>query len=200
MGRSLYTLGLIGIITLTLWGFGYLLFTALIFSLNTQTMPAKADAAIILTGGSQRIGSGIALLERGTVPRIFISGVHPDATLSQLLAQQKLSLPDRLHPSVQLGKEATDTIGNAKEASAWINKHAIQRVILVTATYHMPRALYEFRMAAPQVAIIPYAVQPDQYTPDYRHFWWLGLTEYNKFLIRWTRHNIWPQSFAKVTS
>lgn len=190
MGRSLYTLAMIGIIALTLWAFGYLLFSALVFSLNTSLPPAKADAAIILTGGGQRIGSGLDLLEQGIVPRIFISGVHPDATLTEVLVKQDKPLPRRLHSAITMGQEATDTISNATEASQWMQQEGIKTAILVTATYHMPRALYEFRMAAPDVHLIPYAVQPRDYAPDKKRFWWLGWTEYNKLLARWTHHTL----------
>ena len=190
MGRSLYTLAMVGIITLTLWAFGYILFSALVFSLNTSLPPERADAAIILTGGSQRIGSGLTLLERGTVPKIFISGVHPDATLPEVLAQQNMPVPKNLHSHIILGQEAVDTISNASEAGTWMNKEGIKTAILVTATYHMPRALYEFRRTAPDVKIIPYAVQPHDYTPENSRFWWLGWTEYNKLLARWTHHTL----------
>ncbi len=190
MGRSFYTLSLVGIIALTLWALGYILFTALIFSLNTSLPPEKADTAIILTGGSQRIGSGLTLLEQGVVPLIFISGVHPDVTLPELLAMQASPLSPSLHASIILGQEATDTISNAAEASAWMHRKGIKNAILVTATYHMPRAMYEFRLAAPDVKITPYAVLPNDYTPQHRRFWWLGLTEYNKLLARWTRHTL----------
>ncbi|MES2729408.1 MAG: YdcF family protein [Pseudomonadota bacterium] len=190
MGRSLYTIGLVGVIATTLWALGYVLFTALIFSLNTDTLPAKADAAVVLTGGGQRIESGLALLEKGIVPKILISGVHPRATLPQLLEQQKLTLAQEFHPAIVLGRQATDTVGNATEASDWIKNEHIQTVILVTATYHMPRAMYEFKMTAPQVHLTPYAVVPNDYTPQHRKFWWLALTEYNKLILRWTRHTL----------
>ncbi|MEK9860480.1 MAG: YdcF family protein, partial [Alphaproteobacteria bacterium] len=54
--------------------------------------------------------------------------------------------------------QAVDTIGNAKEADDWANRHHLQTLILVTADYHMPRALVLFHQHMPQRQIIPHAV------------------------------------------
>ena len=188
MTRTIYLLGLMGSFMALLWGVGYLLFMLVIFSLDSPLLPPRADAAIILTGGSKRIQSGLELLEKGIVPQIFISGVNPDVKLEELLAEHNPRFAEDLKDQVTLGKQAYNTESNATEAADWMKLHKIKHAILVTATYHMPRALYEFHALAPELQLSPAAVVPEKYSPQYRHFWWLGLKEYNKLIVRWTRN------------
>lgn len=190
MNRLIYLSGLVCTLSLFIWTMGYILFMLVIFSLSAPMLPPKADAAVILTGGSKRVQSGFELLQRGIVPKIFISGVHPDVKLDELLAQYDQNLTPAQKAQIHLGKEALDTEGNAQEAIDWTKQQNINHVILVTATYHMPRALYEFQARSPDLKISPASVTPPKYSPQFRHFWWLGLKEYNKLLVRWTRNTL----------
>jgi len=61
----------------------------------------------------------------------------------------------------------------------------------VTADYHMPRSLLEFRRAMPDVEILVHPVFPDQV---HRSIWWrspgtasLLIGEYNKYLLALAR-------------
>ena len=54
-----------------------------------------------------------------------------------------------------LGRQATSTRGNALETAAWARDHDIHTLIVVTAYYHMPRALTELRRALPGVTLYP---------------------------------------------
>jgi uncharacterized SAM-binding protein YcdF (DUF218 family) len=58
---------------------------------------------------------------------------------------------------------------------------------LVTANYHMPRSLLEFRHAMPDLEIVPHPVFPENFKQDE---WWLWsrsaslvASEYSKYLI-----------------
>ena len=42
-----------------------------------------------------------------------------------------------------------NTNGNAIEAKQWIEQNGIKTITLVTANYHMPRSLLEFKKALP---------------------------------------------------
>ncbi len=62
---------------------------------------------------------------------------------------------------------------------------------LVTASYHMPRSLLEFRRAMPDIEILPYPVFPVRFKQDQ---WWLWpgtltllVTEYDKYLLSLAR-------------
>ena len=59
-----------------------------------------------------------------------------------------------------MGRSATSTHGNAQETEAWVRQNGIQSLIVVTAGYHMPRALIEIGRAVPHVVLHPVPVQP----------------------------------------
>ena len=62
---------------------------------------------------------------------------------------------------VDLGFKAADTNGNAREIAAWAKTHSYNSLIVVTADYHMPRAMLELRGAMPGVELIAYPVKTD---------------------------------------
>jgi len=82
-----------------------------------------------------------------------------------------------------LGRTAYSTYGNAAETADWAALHHIHALIVVTAGYHMPRALVELRDRMPGVVFYPVTVQP----PGMRSIsdvgtWRLLVEEYSKFL------------------
>ena len=86
-----------------------------------------------------------------------------------------------------MGREAQDTIGNAQETASWVVKNGYHSIIVVTASYHMPRALTELGYAVPPSCIlIPYPVFTD--SVKLTDWWrWSGTTrllavEYTKYL------------------
>ena len=108
------------------------------------------DAIVVLTGGSLRLKTGLTLLQEGLAERLFVSGVHRGVDVQQLLRIARQS-PDAAECCISLGHEADDTTGNAAETSAWMAKHGYRSMRLVTAAYHMPRSLIEFRNTMPDV-------------------------------------------------
>jgi uncharacterized SAM-binding protein YcdF (DUF218 family) len=77
-------------------------------------------------------------------------------------------------------------LGNARESAQWARAMGYRKLILVTADYHMPRALIELRSALPGSQVTPYPVA----TPalDARQWWTTALgarrmtLEYCKYL------------------
>jgi uncharacterized SAM-binding protein YcdF (DUF218 family) len=155
--------------------------------------PTITDAIVVLTGGSDRISTGIALLEAGKAQRLFVSGVNNRVDITALLKVSRTTgapPPADLASRIDLGHTAGDTFGNAEETADWMHEHQYKTMRLVTADYHMRRALIEFRMAAPDIEILPNPVHP---AVGGDAAWWqnqqtLGLLagEYGKYLIvRW---------------
>lgn len=68
--------------------------------------------------------------------------------------------PVPLAAHVTLGRSATSTLGNAEETATWVRTHDIHSLIVVTADYHMPRALLEMEREMPGVTLYPAPVQP----------------------------------------
>lgn len=178
--------GLLWLAVLWLLGFVFFLASLPQPQQNNKLNNEKFDAIVVLTGGSERLKEGLRLLMEERGERLFISGVKPGITEEQLLAS--IEGLDRSNPilnEIVLGYEAGNTIGNAEETGYWLAEKGYSKIILVTANYHMKRALLEFRSLLPWVDIYPFAVYPQEMLDLY--WWakpktiWLLLYEYHKF-------------------
>ena len=148
------------------------------------------DAIVVLTGGSERLAHGLALLDQGRSDQLFVSGVHPGIGVGDLPALQNRA-PEDLPCCVTLGYDAGDTAGNAAETAAWIAERDIASIRLVTSNYHMPRSLVEFRRLMPDLEIIADPVDPTPVRLDMWYRWpgtaGLLFREYNKTLVALAR-------------
>jgi len=188
MIRLLLVLALVG----GLWGAGLVWFGA---SLPTGVAdPARrTDAIVVLTGGTGRLRQGFELLEQDRAEELFVSGVGRGVKVGELLLIDRLAPPE-LACCVVLGYKAGDTHGNALETAAWMRTQGFTSLRLVTATYHMPRSLLEFREAMPGAEILPHPV----FSRNFRQSdWWqwrgsalLLAKEYNKYLLAWARNRV----------
>lgn len=153
---------------------------------NNYPTPPKADGIASLTGGSKaRLSMGVKLLEDKKAKRLLISGVYPKATVEELQQVTGGSL-ETYECCIDIGKEATDTIGNGREIAKWAKKHKFNKVIIITDNYHMRRSLLEIKNSAPNLELIPYKVSAKPYIEK---DWWKnpsavkGLSlEYYKYL------------------
>lgn len=136
---------------------GFAWFANHVSLLKTPVDPPSADAIIVLTGGHFRLNAAIDLLKSGKGERLLISGVNPIARDSELRHATGLD-PTLFSCCVDIDRAALDTIGNAAESAKWVERHAYDRVILVTNNYHMPRSLLEMRRLLAGVELQPYPV------------------------------------------
>lgn len=125
------------------------------------SIPVQAEGVVALTGGSDRVLDAATLLASGQARRLLITGVNP-STRSSLLAKILPVSRELFDCCVDLGYQALDTAGNAKETRDWARAHNITRtLIIVTSNYHMPRALVEISAALPKVELYPFPVVSD---------------------------------------
>jgi uncharacterized SAM-binding protein YcdF (DUF218 family) len=144
---------------------GFLLFVALLPT--RPSGPLKADAIVALTGGDARLDAAVALLEGGTGKRLLISGANKASTKDEL---KRLSHGGRRFDCcADIGYAAEDTYGNAEEAAQWTAAHHFRSLIVVTASYHMPRSIRFFRSLMPGVKLVQYPVEPEGAN---RAVWW----------------------------
>lgn len=144
------------------------------------------DVIVVLTGGSGRIQEGIELLAAGRARKLFISGVGSGIGLQEILHISQPP-PAELECCVTLGHQASSTFGNAIETAVWMRETDLHSLRLVTAAYHMPRSLLQFRRAMPEMEIVPHPVFSENFRQE---DWWrwpgsasLIVTEYNKYLV-----------------
>ena len=135
---------------------GFLLFVATLPERPTQRL--TADGIVALTGGDARVDAAVALFEGGTGKRLLISGVNKASSKAEL--KQISNGGHRFECCADIGYAAEDTYGNAEEAAAWTAKHRFRSLIVVTASYHMPRSLRLFHAMMPGVKLIAYPVEP----------------------------------------
>jgi uncharacterized SAM-binding protein YcdF (DUF218 family) len=157
--------------------------------LDDATTPT--DAIVVLTGGSERLETGLALLREGKGRKLFVSGVSHGVDMALLLRQSRQRFDD-LECCIVLGHAADNTLGNAAESAAWMHAEGYHSLRLVTGNYHMRRSLLEFRLAMPDLVIIPHPVFPENVKQSQ---WWLWpgtahliASEYTKYLATWVRH------------
>ncbi|TAN62734.1 MAG: YdcF family protein [Magnetospirillum sp.] len=178
------------------WGGGLLMF-ATSLEAGVEDRDTVTDAIVVLTGGSDRLSSGLALLEAGKGRKLFISGVHKGVDLTELLRQAHPQ-PAEAPCCIVLGHTADDTAGNAAETAAWMETEHFTSLRLVTASYHMRRSILEFRRAMPKATIVAHPVFPDAFK---REQWWrwpgtahLLATEYTKYLAALARRMFIPKT------
>jgi uncharacterized SAM-binding protein YcdF (DUF218 family) len=176
------------LVLVMLWAVGLFAFASRVVHSTPAAEPAHANGIVVLTGASSgRIEAAMRLLRNGDAQRMLISGVNRGATREDIRRVARAMAAPVYDCCVDLGFEAVDTIGNAREAADWVRARGYSQVIVVTADYHMPRALLELRGAMPKTMLTPYPVVTDEL--DARHWW--GNThnarrmalEYSKYLV-----------------
>ena len=163
---------------------GFVLFAATSLQDAASIVP-RADGIVVLTGGEERLAEAARLLRDGRARRLLISGVNPRTTVEDLRRLTGLGNA-KFDCCVDVGYMAKDTVGNADETRAWAAARGYLSLIVVTASYHMPRSLAEIELEMPHVRLIAHPVVPRSLRD---HPWWLSLSstkvllaEYVKFL------------------
>lgn len=138
---------------------GTILFAA---SLERREPPdlRPADGIVVLTGGADRIPDALNLMERKLGRRLFITGVNAQTT-GEMLKRQWPGREALFSCCVDLDYRARNTYGNAIETRNWVNQHGFSSLIIVTASYHVPRAQAEIAAAIPGVSLQAYPVVPE---------------------------------------
>lgn len=179
------------------WTGGFMWFASTIPEGVTDTA-THTDAIVALTGGAERIETGVRLLADGLAERLFVSGAGEQVQTSDILGRST-PISEDLVDNITIGKTAVDTPGNAIETAAWVRSQNMRSIRLVTAAYHMRRSLLEFHAAMPEVEIVPHAVFPAHVKRD----WWrwpgtasLIAREYTKFVLTWARQSIETRALA----
>jgi uncharacterized SAM-binding protein YcdF (DUF218 family) len=187
--RWIKAMAVLAVAGIALGTIGFFGFSALVNG-GTDDDIGSADAIVVLTGGEARIPEAVRLLAEGKGRRLLISGVNPVTTKGELASLMPNS-KKWFRCCIDVDQVARDTIGNANETRVWVEKRGFKSLVVVTASYHMPRSLAELRRALPDVEFIPYPVKPKNL---HLESWWthgatfqLLATEYVKFIPSYAR-------------
>jgi uncharacterized SAM-binding protein YcdF (DUF218 family) len=174
------------------WVVGLLAFAHRVIDSTPPPDPPQADAIVALTGASTiRLEAAEALLEEGLGRRLFISGVNRATTRKQLRATLITgggqTTGKTFDCCVDLGFRAENTLGNARETAPWVAHHHYHTLIVVTADYHMPRALLELKAAMPGVALYPFPVATEAL--DARR-WWAAPDQARRMALEYCKYMV----------
>lgn len=166
-------------------GAGFVAFTTQIAGREPAGVK-PADAIVVLTGGPSRIVDAISLLNEGLGQRLLITGVNPTTSPDEM----RRALPDGerlMDCCIDLGHKALNTRGNALEAAEWTRERRFRSLVVVTSSWHMPRAMMELSRALPDVELVAYPVVTSRTEPEH---WWtdtgtlkLLVKEYLKYIM-----------------
>jgi uncharacterized SAM-binding protein YcdF (DUF218 family) len=180
-----------------IWLAGLFAFAGRVQQSTPPLEPQRTDGIVALTGGNstERIAAAVGLLEDGKGKRVLVSGVSRAVSREDIRAISKAAR--RLYDCcVDLGFNAADTVGNARETAEWAQAMRYHGLIIVTSDYHMPRAMLELNavLRKPDMLLQPYAVET---TALKRARWWrspgsarLMVVEYSKYLAILAREGV----------
>jgi uncharacterized SAM-binding protein YcdF (DUF218 family) len=184
-GRAVRWLaGTLLLVVVAAWAAGFALFVSdAMRGADRRGELRSADGIVALTGGAERVRAAVQLLIERRAPILLISGVGHATDLADLARQAGVD-PKLLDDRVTLGRSATTTRGNANETAAWADANQLHSIIVVTANYHMRRALLELHRAIPAVTLQPAPVMPAtlRTSPDWPTLRLLA-AEYTKWLV-----------------
>lgn len=154
---------LILLVTFCVWSYGLLDFyqaTQHFSFVNSQSVENKVDGIVILTGGKDRIQTGMALFNQLHAKRILISGVDKTVNLSVIKGKQ-LKGYEHIYQFTDIGYGAVNTFSNALESAVWVRNHRFKTIGLVTSRFHMLRSLWLFKKTMSEKTIFPIVVEAD---------------------------------------
>jgi uncharacterized SAM-binding protein YcdF (DUF218 family) len=166
------------------WLLGFVWFLAQVS--HEPPPPPRSDGIVVLTGGAGRVETGLRLLAAGDARVLLVTGVGGGGAARGEFAAiaRRAGVDPALEARTTLGREARDTYGNALETASWAAENNLHSLIVVTAGYHMPRAVAELSRALPEVDLHPFPVISPalRRSPDAASLRLLA-SEYTKYLV-----------------
>ena len=165
-----------------------------------EAAPARnADGIVALTGGPFRINDALDLLAAGRGQRLLISGVNPatrPGEISRLMPEHQRWFAC----CVDIDHSRPTPSATPSRRGAGSKARGFQSLIVVTANFHMPRAMAELEHELPDVALVPYPVVSDKVRVE---TWWenpetarLLFLEYLKYIV--ARVRMWLPLVVRV--
>ena len=147
---------------------------------------------IVLTGGNNRVKKSLKIFFQieNKNKNLFISGVGKGFNNKTLrkLTQKNPNYDKIIDCCIQIEGISRNTFSNAVESLKWVKSKKINSFVLLTNSYHMPRAMLEFKSIFKDIKITPYVFI------DENKIWWKTKTnyisEYFKYNLTYLRINL----------
>ncbi len=150
----------------------------------------EVDVIAVLTGGQGRLKEALNLLMMGKGKRLLISGVEPQAKISEIFLLNGLEVPPPdVMNFIHLDVQSLNTHENAIEIRRVMELYDAHSVLLVTSSYHLKRAtLYlerELKKEPPYLASISnFPVESPNFD---RRKWWSSPTSWSILLSEYLK-------------
>ncbi len=126
---------------------------------------ARTEIIVVFSGDPARFSAALGLLKNGSGRRILVVGQDNGAEIEAARAAD----PALIECCVDHDSRSQNTAQDAHNARNWILKNRFKSAILVTSTYHMPRAKLEFQRASPQTYLQSFGITSE--SVNVRRFW-----------------------------
>jgi len=158
--------------------------------LTVDSGPVKADALVVLGGGSyERPERAVELFKEGAAHNIICSGNGDSYANAKRM--MSMGVPAGL---IEREDKSTNTQQNATFTIAMLRAQHIRSAIIVTSWYHSRRALATFRHYAPEIKFYSrpsyFGYQRSEWNKEGVKKWFRS--EYLKIPGYWIRYGIWP--------
>lgn len=124
--------------------------------------PVRADAIVVFSGEPKRVEVGTRLLARGFAPLLVIVGQDNADEIAIMRAQN----PRAFSCCVKVDQRSTNTAEDAERAKELLAASSARHLILVTSSFHMPRARLELNRQLRAFRIIPIGVSDSFYNVE----------------------------------
>ncbi len=135
--------------------------TAAIYFAQSTVSLAPADLVVVFPGDSNRFATGMQVVKEGFAPQFMVTNTT-DRALREILA--KNDVPENV--AALHGGESRSTFEDVYQTVRTIQENRLHSVILVTSSYHMPRAMFLLHVSlgfsGQDVGIQCFSVKDDQ--------------------------------------
>ena len=168
--------GIVAVVLGGFLGFGFLFFQhmpdskppheALLAKQEFEKAGEKAGqikrGVVVFTGGQGRVEAGFDVLEKFSgIKYLLISGVNPQTTQQEVLKNSGLRDDGTgFSGELTLDYQGQTTFGNIAQTGAWVEGNNLSHIILVTSSYHVPRAELLLQQRLPEAHVTVYPVFP----------------------------------------
>lgn len=126
--------------------------------MNAWTSDISVDCGVVLTGGANRVRTGLDLLARKQIKKLVVSGVFANATLREVFPVWPL-YGEISEKDVVLERRSSTTYGNAQQTVPIIEALSCRDVAVITSSTHMYRAFRTMQATYPEtIQLQAYAV------------------------------------------
>jgi uncharacterized SAM-binding protein YcdF (DUF218 family) len=126
------------------------------------TLPPDLQGLATFTGGAGRVATTLRLVQNGFAGPILISGINPRSQLAEIEELSGLETPLTSAQRQQIMLDsATTTRENLQSLNLWATTASLQRVGLITSTYHAARVRLLGWWLAPRLDLVLLPVQPE---------------------------------------